>query len=350
MATVRTERLGKAFGRTVAVDDVTLAVEEGRVLALLGPSGCGKTTLLRLIAGLETPTRGRVLLDDQDVTDLPPERRGIGMMFQSYALFPHMTVAENLRFPLRMRGDGDRRAQAARVREALALVRLEGLGERLPRQLSGGQQQRVALARALVARPRVLLLDEPLSNLDARLREEMQVELLELWRRVNVTTVLVTHDQAEALSLADRIAVMRQGAVEQAGAPEEIYARPRTPFVADFIGAANLVEAEVRREGDGWVARTADGLAFPVPPPEDGREGARRVALRQEDLALTDRPAGVEVAVPTAVVARVYRGAHVHHVARLGGQLVRVMTPKERSAAADRATHLGWRRDAARVL
>jgi putative spermidine/putrescine transport system ATP-binding protein len=350
MATVRVEGLSKRFGGTVAVDAVTLAVREGEVLALLGPSGCGKTTLLRLIAGLETPTGGRILLDDRDVTEAPPERRGVGMMFQGYALFPHMTVGENLRFPLRMRGTEGREAQGARVREALRLVRLDGLEDRLPRQLSGGQQQRVALARALIAGPRVLLLDEPLSNLDARLREEMQVELLALWRAVHVTTILVTHDQAEALSLAGRVAVMRRGAIEQDGTPEEVYARPRTPFVADFIGAANLLAVDVRPEGEGWVARTSEGLVFPVLPPGDGRPGARQLVLRQEDLVLTDRPGAHEVAVPTTVVAAVYRGSHVHYVARLGDREVKVMAPKDRKATADRATHLGWSRADARIL
>jgi len=226
------------FGGVRAVDALDLAVCEGELLSLLGPSGCGKTTTLNLIAGFVAPTAGRVIVDGEDVTARPPHQRGLGVVFQSYALFPHMSVFENVAFGLR-----ERRVPAPeiarRVGEALALVRLQGQGERRPRQLSGGMQQRAALARALVYAPRVLLLDEPLAALDRKLREEMRAELREILREVGITTVFVTHDQSEALSLSDRLAVMNEGRIEQLGSPREVYERPATRFVADFIGASS---------------------------------------------------------------------------------------------------------------
>ena len=228
-------------GKVVAVDAVTLDIRAGEFFALLGPSGCGKTTTLRMIAGFEMPDRGRVHVGGEDITDLPVHRRDMGMVFQSYALFPHRTVDENVAFGLRMRAlPGPEIAR--RVQAALAQVALTGLEDRRPGQLSGGQQQRVALARALVIEPRVLLCDEPLGALDRKLRQQMQFELKELQRRLGVTLVFVTHDQEEALAMSDRIAVMNHGRVEQVGAPTEIYERPRTRFVADFIGEINLLE------------------------------------------------------------------------------------------------------------
>ncbi len=228
-------------GKVVAVDQVTLDIKAGEFFSLLGPSGCGKTTSLRMVAGFETPDSGRVFVGGQDITDVPVHRRDMGMVFQSYALFPHRTVAQNVAFGLRMRevskADIDRRVAAA-----LAQVALTGMEDRRPSQLSGGQQQRVALARALVIEPRVLLCDEPLGALDRKLRQQMQFELKELQRRLGVTLVFVTHDQEEALAMSDRIAVMNRGKVEQVGAPTEIYERPRTRFVADFIGEINLLE------------------------------------------------------------------------------------------------------------
>jgi len=243
-AAIRLERVSKTFdGRVTAVDDVTLDVAAGEFFALLGPSGCGKTTSLRIIAGFELPDTGRVHVGGRDVTDLPVHRREMGMVFQSYALFPHRTVAENVAFGLRMR-DVSRPEIERRVAAALALVALTGLEERKPGQLSGGQQQRVALARALVVEPPVLLCDEPLGALDRKLRQQMQFELKELQKRLGVTLVFVTHDQEEALAMSDRIAVMNRGRVEQIGAPTEIYERPRTRFVADFIGEINLLDEQ----------------------------------------------------------------------------------------------------------
>ncbi len=232
-------------GRVMAVDDVTLDIEAGEFFALLGPSGCGKTTSLRMIAGFELPDSGRVHVGGRDITDLPVHRREMGMVFQSYALFPHRTVEENVGFGLRMR-DVSKADIKQRVAAALALVALTGLGERKPSQLSGGQQQRVALARALVVEPPVLLCDEPLGALDRKLRQQMQFELKELQKRLGVTLVFVTHDQEEALAMSDRIAVMNKGRIEQVGTPTEIYEKPRTRFVADFIGEINLLDDSSR--------------------------------------------------------------------------------------------------------
>src|ERR1700736_5292479 len=241
-AAVRPARLSKSFdGIKRAVDGVELSIDAGEFFALLGPSGCGKTTTLRMIAGFETPDEGRIHVGGADVTDVPVHRRNLGMVFQSYALFPHRTVAENVAFGLRMR-DVPKPDIERRVEAALALVALTGLEERKPGQLSGGQQQRVALARALVVEPPVLLCDEPLGALDRKLRQQMQFELKELQKRLGVTLVFVTHDQEEALAMSDRIAVMNRGRVEQVGAPTEIYERPRTRFVADFIGEINLLD------------------------------------------------------------------------------------------------------------
>jgi putative spermidine/putrescine transport system ATP-binding protein len=245
-AAIKLEQVTKTFdGKVMAVDAVTLDIAAGEFFSLLGPSGCGKTTSLRMIAGFETPDSGRVHVGGQDITDLPVHKRDMGMVFQSYALFPHRTVAQNVAFGLRMR-DVPKAEIARRVAAALEQVALTGMEERKPGQLSGGQQQRVALARALVIEPRVLLCDEPLGALDRKLRQQMQFELKELQRRLGVTLVFVTHDQEEALAMSDRIAVMSRGKVEQIGAPTEIYERPRTRFVADFIGEINLLDESAR--------------------------------------------------------------------------------------------------------
>jgi spermidine/putrescine transport system ATP-binding protein len=265
----------------VAVDRVELDIADGEFFSLLGPSGCGKTTTLRMIAGFEYPSAGSIRIFGEEVGLEPPNRRPVNTVFQSYALFPHMTVEENVAFGLRMQGvEGAERAR--RVREVLALVQLDSLGGRRPKQLSGGQQQRVALARALVNHPKVLLLDEPLGALDLKLRQAMQIELKQLQERVGITFVYVTHDQEEALTMSDRIAVMDRGRLLQVGSPEEIYDRPRTRFVADFIGDSNLLEAEVVDEAH---VRLADGTLTRVPTTH--RPGDRvTVAIRPEKLAL----------------------------------------------------------------
>lgn len=234
----------------VAISDLSIRLEKGSMLGLLGPSGCGKTTALRMIAGLLPPTAGGIHIDGIDVTALPPHKRDIGLVFQSYALFPHMTVADNVAFGLKMRGIDKGEAQD-RVKQALDMVRMGHLFERKPRELSGGQQQRVALARALVIEPRLLLLDEPLSNLDAKLRDEMRFEIREIQQRLGITTVLVTHDQVEALTMCDQVAVMNAGEIAQIGSPKEIYEAPSSLFVSSFVGRSNMIDCEA--EGDGMV-------------------------------------------------------------------------------------------------
>ncbi len=350
MASVSLTNIAKRFGAVHALDGVSLDIADGELVALLGPSGCGKTTLLRVLAGLESPDAGAIAIGGADVTQVAPEQRRVGMMFQSYALFPHMSVAQNLAFPLRMRRVSAS-AHDARVEQALALVRLEGFGARYPHQLSGGQQQRVALARALIDAPQVLLLDEPLSNLDAKLREQMQVELIELRAKVRLTTVLVTHDQHEAMSLADRIALMREGRIEQLGTPQALYEAPATPFAADFIGAANLIPIElIAGSGDRWQARLADGMTITIDAPADRRGGARQLMLRMEDLALTIEPAQWEVALPVTLGATVYRGSHIRQRVRHGAIELTVDVPKPAFDATRMATHVAWRRCDARVI
>lgn len=264
---VELRNLSKDFGKVPAVRDVSLQVRRGEFLTLLGPSGCGKTTTLRIIAGLETATAGRVFIRDSDVTDAPPSARDVSLMFQSYALFPHKNVFDNVAFGLKYRRRGmPKDERERRIREALELVHLPGIEGRYPRQLSGGQQQRVALARALVVEPAVLLLDEPLSNLDLKLRERMRIELKQIHEEVGVTFVYVTHDQEEALMLSDRVAVMERGKIVQRGTPREIYEQPRSRFVAEFIGQSNLLEGEVVGVSAlGTQIETESGLTLEIP-------------------------------------------------------------------------------------
>ena len=275
------EAITKRFGAMTAVDDVSTQIAENEFFALLGPSGCGKTTLLRMIAGFEEPDAGRLLLDGADLVGVKPHRRPLNMMFQSYALFPHMSVQDNVAYGLRM-GRMDKRQAAERAREALEQVQLVHLAERRPAQLSGGQRQRVALARALVKRPRVLLLDEPLSALDRQIRGDMQIELKRLQHQVGITFVVVTHDQEEALTMADRIAVMRDGRIEQVGTPEELYERPASRFVASFLGDANHFEGVV--DGDAVGPWQVDGAQRAACGLGDGDRAV--VVLRPERLEL----------------------------------------------------------------
>jgi iron(III) transport system ATP-binding protein len=261
---VSIQNLTKKFGETVVIKDVSLEVNDQELFFLLGPSGCGKTTLLRLIAGFYQPDEGRLFFNDKPMNGVPPHRRNTGMVFQNYALWPHMTVAENVAYGLDVRGVSAAEKKR-RVNEALAIVQMDELAHRAPNQLSGGQQQRVALARALVIRPDVLLLDEPLSNLDARLRLEMRDEIRRIHAQTRITTVYVTHDQKEALSLADRMAVMRDGVIEQLGDPRAVYRSPANRFVSDFIGETNWLQAEVQRRSDDEVIVMTDFGEFHAP-------------------------------------------------------------------------------------
>jgi putrescine transport system ATP-binding protein len=304
MPLLEISEVSKNFGAVVAVDRVSLSVEQGELFALLGPSGCGKTTLLRLIAGFELPDRGRIAIDGSDVTQVPPYRRPVNMMFQSYALFPHLDVAGNVAFGLKQEGM-ERRRREARVVEMLALVQMSDYARRRPHELSGGQKQRVALARALAKMPKLLLLDEPLAALDRKLREETRLELIGIQERVGTSFVFVTHDQEEALGMASRIAVMDKGRVAQIGSPAEIYERPDSRFVADFVGAVNLFDG-VLQAGFNTVALSVRGIETPIPLPEGANllEGTDAVlVVRPEKLRLsTARPDGIAIAATIASI------------------------------------------------
>ena len=325
---IEIRKLTKLFdtggGAVRALDEVSLTIRSNEFFTLLGPSGCGKTTLLRLLAGFETPSEGQVLLGGADIGELPPFRRPLNMVFQSYALFPHMTVARNIAFGLEMRGL-ERPAVTASVEEMLALVRLEGLGERRPTQLSSGQQQRVALARALANRPALLLLDEPLSALDLKLRREMQLELKRLQRETGITFLFVTHDQEEALTLSDRIAVMNLGRILQVGTPFEIYEAPSERFVAGFIGETNFLDATVEQSGNGMLSCRLPGGACLSLAGEAPAGRAVTLAVRPEKIELAERgnPGPTSAALAGRVVDAVYQGTSTaYHVGLDGGEQV----------------------------
>jgi spermidine/putrescine transport system ATP-binding protein len=286
---VRLERVSKHFGDTIAVDDLSLDITEGEFFSMLGPSGCGKTTTLRMIGGFEEPTYGIVYLGGRDVTDLPPYRRDVNTVFQSYALFPHLDVFENVAFGLR-RKKVDKGEMKRRVGEALKLVEMDGFERRKPGQMSGGQQQRVALARALVNRPKVLLLDEPLGALDLKLRKQMQLELKRIQEEVGITFIYVTHDQEEAMTMSNRIAVMRHGSIEQIGPPEDVYENPATQFVAGFLGASNMLDGEVKESGNGTTSvLTSGGDVLAVPSDRAPfSEGTKvKVGVRPEKITIS---------------------------------------------------------------
>ncbi|HEY6103820.1 MAG TPA: ABC transporter ATP-binding protein [bacterium] len=343
MAEIHLTRLRKTYGKVEAIKDLSLDIREGEFLVLLGPSGCGKTTTLRAIAGLETLDRGRILIGARDVTLLPPGRRGIAMVFQSYAVFPHMRVYDNIVFGLRMRrvNEADQRRRA---QEAADLLQIGQLLDRYPAQLSGGQRQRVAVARAIVMRPDVLLMDEPLSNLDALLRLHMRAELKRLHRELRATTVYVTHDQVEALSLGDRIAVMKEGEIVQCASPGEIYDRPASRFVGGFIGSPpmNFLTGTVARV-DG--AARVDVAGASIPLPAGAAAGDMVIGIRPEHIAVefTRAPA----AVPGTVSVLEPIGSHQLLTVQVGGDFIKVAVPPE--FAADPGTPVWLRFDPKRV-
>jgi len=340
--------LAKRYGDFHAVRDVSLSIRDGEFLVLLGPSGCGKTTTLRMVAGFIEPTAGHVKLGGTDVTLLPPWKRNTGMVFQNYALFPHLTVTENVAFGLEMR-KVPKPDIARRVEETLALVRLGGFGGRLPRQLSGGQQQRVALARALAIHPDVLLLDEPLSNLDAKLRQEVRVEIRELQRKMGLTTVMVTHDQEEALTMADRLVVMSEGSVRQVGSQRDLYERPADRFVAGFVGRSTFLEGTLeasgrfRTDGGIGVACTGDG------------KGRAVLSVRPERVAVGPHPeAGLDNSLPGTVEFVSYLGALIDIHVRLSpsDRLVAQIANREGTFVPEvgQPVHVGWPASAGQIF
>lgn len=334
MAYLELDRVAKQFGAQTVVDDFSLSVRKGEFISFLGPSGCGKTTTLQMIAGFLDPTRGAIRLEGKDLTAIHPAKRGLGIVFQSYALFPHMTAAENVAFGLEMR-KVSRAEKAERVRAALAMVGLAGYEDRHPRRMSGGQQQRVALARALVIKPSVLLLDEPLSNLDAKLREEMQIELRQIQRTIGTTTILVTHDQNEAMSLSDRIVVMSQGRIEQIGTPQETYEKPSSAFVSQFLGKTNDFAAVIDRAVT--PARlTAGSWSAPAPA---GLSGPVTVSIRPERIGFGD--AGLSA----KIVTRIFQGNHwlFQCESECGPAIVIRQNDGKAQPAEGEAVRLAWR-------
>jgi mannopine transport system ATP-binding protein len=337
--TLSLQGLKKNFGDAVAVDDVSFDIDAGEFVSILGPSGSGKTTLLMMIAGFESPNAGVISLGGRDITCLAPNRRNIGMVFQKYALFPHMTVRQNVAFPLRMRGIA-KMAITDRVKDALDLVQLNVFGDRFPNQLSGGQQQRVAVARALVFEPPLLLMDEPLGALDKNLREAMQLEIKRLQKSLGATVVYVTHDQDEALTMSDRVAVMAGGSLVQIGQPTELYGRPKSPFVADFIGKMNFIEGEyLGHEADACLIRLSETVIVtaPLPGTEDlqrfQKDRSVRLAVRPERLSLAEP--GSPGALQGCVEANIFVGSFQLYLVRLetrGRPLVHVQVPAGGSA------------------
>lgn len=353
---VELKQVSRIYGADTAVQAVDLRIQAGEFFSILGPSGCGKTTTLRLIAGFEQPSFGQVLIQGKDMARVPAHRRSVNTVFQSYALFNHMTVWDNIAFGLRIKRV-NRPQMRKQVADALSLVKMDEFAQRYPQQLSGGQKQRVALARALVNRPAVMLLDEPLGALDLKLRKQMQVELSNLHRQLGITFVMVTHDQEEALSLSDRIAVMRQGTVEQIGTPSEIYDFPKTPFVADFIGDTNLLQGKlaVSRKKDFWVV-TPQGLKIQVMPPQFTACSPQSVvvSLRPEKICLSQVvPRDQGNCYPGYVKHTMYLGTHIHCVVQLKtGDCLTVMLPNRANypLAAETPVYVHWQPNDCLVL
>ncbi len=331
MAQIVLERVTKRFGRVTAVDDVSFRAEAGKFVVLLGPSGCGKSTVLRLIAGLEDPTAGRILIDGRDVTRASPEKRRISMVFQSYALFPHLTVAENIVFGLKVRriAEAERRRRLARV---AGLVGLAEYLERKPQELSGGQRQRVALARAIIAENPICLMDEPLSNLDAQLRHGMRVEIRALQQRLGMTVVYVTHDQVEAMSMADRVVLIREGRIEQEGSPEELYARPATTFAARFIGTPGMNLVALANGPRGAVVRGSQDALLP------GAGAGLTLGVRPEHVTLAESGG-----IGGTVASSEYHGADTILTVRVGEETLLVRSPGQLALAAGTPVRLAWK-------
>ena len=356
MAQVTVDKLVKRYGGVVAVNEISLHVEDGEFMIFLGPSGCGKTTTLRMIAGFEQPSAGRILLDGKDVSRVPPYRRNVNTVFQHYALFPHMSVADNVAFGPRSQKVGAQET-ARRVHELLAVVRLTMFADRKPAQLSGGQQQRVALARALANYPSALLLDEPLGALDLKLRQAMQIELKRIQREVGITFIYVTHDQEEALTMSDRIAVMNEGRVEQIGPPQEIYHSPTSVFVANFIGVANLIPAVVQQV-QALDATVLVAGRYRVPVPIAGQRlrpgAAATIMVRPERLRLSAACPADGTGVPVTVEHAVFQGPVVRCTLRAGdgSEIVAHVGPEQTLPALEPglALWVGWDPDAARLL
>lgn len=348
MSSVTLSNIVKRFGEFTAVHPTNLDIPEGAFVTLLGPSGCGKTTNLRMIAGLLDPTEGEILIGGRRVNDVPIHRRNLGIVFQNYALFPHKTVAENVAFGLKYR-DGPRAAIAGKVQAALDLVQLPDVGNRYPKELSGGQQQRIALARAIVIEPDVLLLDEPLSALDANLREDMRVELKRIQHQIGVTTVFVTHDQSEALAMSDKIVVMSAGRVEQVGTPSEVYNTPASEFVANFLGASNILTADcIRVDGQGAMLEVPLFGRVPVAPAKAAgvSQGAAKLVLRAEKLTLYDTSADTSalVTAPATVETVDYQGQTVRYFVRVAQtQLQAINMIDERPFAEGSTVTVGFR-------
>ena len=359
MAQLEIRNVTRRIGDLVAVDDVSLSIEAGEFFTLLGPSGCGKTTLLRMIAGSDFPDAGQILLDGKDLAGTPAEKRPIHTVFQSYALFPHMTVAENVAFPLKMSRHSPAEIQH-RLKEALEQVRLTGKSNKYPHELSGGEKQRVALARSLINRPRLLLLDESLAALDAKLREEVQVELINLQREVGITFIFVTHAQAEALALSHRIAVMNQGKVEQVDEPSRLYGFPRNRFVADFIGHINMIAAQVKEATHGHVRLAVPGLgeiiAPPLPDAEVGEQGAFAIRPEQVRIGVHAEFAGLKNHFSGVVHSLLYQGdVSVYKIKLVDGMMIEALLPNSAPGRAELfevgdAVNVGWSHDAVMFL
>ena len=354
---MRLRGLSKTYSGLAAVDRISFDVPAGAFVSLLGPSGSGKTTTLNLIAGFLTPDAGDILIDERSVADVPPHKRNIGMVFQSYSLFPHMTVADNVGFPLRMRSKLNRQAAQKRIAEMLTLVQLSHLGARYPRQLSGGQQQRVAMARALVSAPRLLLMDEPLGALDKKLREQMQAEIRRIHRSVGTTVVYVTHDQSEALTMSDLVVVMHRGRIAQIGTPRALYESPADAFVADFIGDSNLLAVSIADAGrDGCVVKTRDGAAVGTLPASFAAPGQQAFLLiRPEDMTVQLQAcakADGHEQLMGVITELSFHGDVFKLAGAVGGDLLKAKVAREQGGSLEigRQVVLSWRRDAARLL